>query len=285
MSDVLYIPWNLLYISGAVANQVPAFVNGFLGFRHQIVQKINIKEELYLLNEFGSRSEISFSQQRDKSLNFDAASEISPGISQTVPTSIHKPLDDYLTGIGVKFFDRTYDEFTAALQEGKFGDDILYFCCHAYHSALADQPHLVISPGTKLYPGDIRDLMASNYFDYQPFVFINACFAGHLGESIFDAFGPAFLSRGASTTLAPAVSVPRTFAAVFAKSVLKEIFRGAIPAVHEHDYTATLSDAIGRAIRDRIQNHGELLTLLYGTLIRRAVHMPKALSVRETKYA
>jgi hypothetical protein len=256
-SDKLYVPWNLLYIDGALSSRIPEFACGFLGFRHQVVQQI---ENLFTppLNDFGVAQPLIVSQQRDITL------------------PIHAHLDEFLQTLAgqVVIIERDHQAFTQAIQRGDCDDHILYFCCHGSRAPKkGEQPSLTISHGEKLYPDHIRDLMLEGHFVNQPFVVINACYAGEYGEALHDAFGPAFLSRGASTILAPAVTIPKTYAARYARAVFEELFHG--PRTRPGDYDVTVADAIHAVTRRNIVSAGDLLALLYSTLIRRPVHLPQ----------
>src|ERR1035441_1600096 len=149
-ADRLYLPWNLLYIDGSVANNVPAFVNGFLGYRHRVVQQIEDLPPHEGYAPIGSRQPLFISLQRDLTLaihtkldTFLAQAHLTPEI-----TVIHR--DDH-------------DTFVQALQAANVDDDILYFCCHGTRQT----PSLSITQNKYLYPDDIPSLMGDGHFAYQ----------------------------------------------------------------------------------------------------------------------
>lgn len=219
-SQVIQIPWNLLYDGGIKPDDA---LDGFLGCRHIWVQKVEDPQrrlEQADLKPFGAKRPLDFSVQLNATLEIYRSSP--KGDPSTELDVFLKKLKSR-GHVNIVYRDNE-DTFCEDLRKRvASNEDFLYFCCHGHSGT---KPYLQLTEGRELCAKDIDASLGDTLFLFQPLVFINACFGGKIGRVFYNQFAPIFLDRGANAIIGPLVDVPSKMATQFACLFFHELFLG-----------------------------------------------------------
>lgn len=220
-----HVPWRMLYTHplglGELAADGSNFVpEGFWGYRHVVEQypdSYNVNFELRTQNgklALGA----ALNERIDTDFNVDCIKR-------------HR---DFIESSGKLL---SYAEWTkiAELEQGlsadPFGQQIVYFLCHAEvaGSAAAPPPYLQLADGL-IAAARIRNLIPNRLAPSPPLIFINACRGGQLATLLRSfTFASEFLRQGAICVVGPQIEVPAVFAGEFGNRFLTEFVAQTIP--------------------------------------------------------
>lgn len=204
-----HVPWGMLYThpAGELAPDGSNFVpEGFWGYRHIVEQypdSYNVSFQLCTQNgklALGA----ALNERIDTEFNVDCIKR-------------HR---DFIRSSGNLL---SYAEWTkiAELEQGlsaePFGQQIVYFLCHAEvaGSAAAPPPYLQLADGM-IAAARIRNLIPNKLAPSPPLIFINACRGGQLATLLRSfTFASEFLKQGAICVVGPQIEVPAVFAGEF----------------------------------------------------------------------
>lgn len=150
------------------------------------------------------------------------------------------------------------DRVAEALRTPERHDSLWYFYCH-----LVSGERPASSDATLLFAQQkqvsLRDLRIDAPYEVRlpgaPLVVLNTCSSGARGAMLRSDFGAYFLDKGARAVLVTDVEVPTTLGAVWAERFFDRLLAG-----------ATIGEALRLTTRDFVENHGNLLCLLYSAL-------------------
>lgn len=196
---------------------LPALFRRFLGHRHQIEQTGGAYPWLAGLRDAPEVPAVS--------LNHDTRVDRS-GRTRAAEVAT-------LLAKGTRFVERsTWRELVTALGRADLCEQLMYFWCHGRFAADGPQPPSLVLSLTDQKTIDahtIRDRRRRFGVDhpFQPFVVLNACFAG-LPEGSADArfLSRAFVDAGARGVLGPQIEIPQVFAAEYALEFLTRYLHG-----------------------------------------------------------
>jgi hypothetical protein len=110
-----------------------------------------------------------------------------------------------------------------------FQHQVVYFLCHSDGAGTTARPSLQ-PPALKLVDGaldavELAEVINHGFAGRAPFIFINACRAGHLGTLVSHnfTFATEFLEHGVICLIGPQVEVPAVFAGEFGKRLLETL--------------------------------------------------------------
>ncbi|MEU1848152.1 CHAT domain-containing protein [Streptomyces sp. NPDC019990] len=224
----LYLPWPMVCLapedlpshpapSSAAASPLSALFRRFLGHRHQIEQTGGAYPWLAGLREAPDVPAVS--------LNHDTRVDRA-GRTRAADVAA-------LLAKGTRFVERsTWRELVSALARSDLCEQLMYFWCHGRFASDGPQPPSLVLSLTDQKSIDahtIRDRRRRFGVDspFQPFVILNACYAG-LPEGSADAkfLSRAFVDAGARGVLGPQTEIPQVFAAEYALEFLTRYLDG-----------------------------------------------------------
>jgi hypothetical protein len=208
-----HVPWRMLYThpSGELAADGSNFApQGFWGYQHVVEQY----PKVYPLSD----------QLRTQNGKLALGAALHERIDTDFTVDCIKRHRDFIQSSANLL---SYAEWTkiAALEQGlsaaTFGQQIVYFLCHAEVAGSAAAPVLT-PPKLELADGRIaaariRNLIPNKFDPSPPLVFINACRGGQLATLVRQSFTFAseFLAQGAICVVGPQIEVPAVFAGEF----------------------------------------------------------------------
>lgn len=217
---------------------LPGLFHRFLGHRHQIEQTGGAYPWLTGLREAPDVPAVS--------LNHDTR------VDRTGRT---KAADvAALLAKGTRFEERTtWQELASALARDDLCEQLMYFWCHGLFASDGPQPPslaLSLTDRKVIDAHTIRDRRRRFGVDspFQPFVVLNACYAG-LPEGGGDAkfLSRAFVDAGARGVLGPQIEMPQVFAAEYALEFLTRYLHGTETA-------GSIALAVARHFADELRN-------------------------------
>ncbi|MFC9505555.1 CHAT domain-containing protein [Streptomyces sp. NPDC057002] len=242
----LHLPWPMVCLapedlpSGTAppAEALPALFRRFLGHRHQIEQTGGAYPWLDGLRDAPEVPAVS--------LNHDTRVDRA-GRTRAADVAA-------LLAKGTRFVERsTWRELVSALARSDLCEQLMYFWCHGRFASDGPQPPSLVLSLTDQKSIDahtIRDRRRRFGFDhpFQPFVVLNACYAG-LPEGSADArfLSRAFVDAGARGVLGPQIEIPQVFAAEYALEFLTRYLDGTQTA-------GSIALAVTRHFADELHN-------------------------------
>ncbi|AMW12560.1 hypothetical protein A4E84_25600 [Streptomyces qaidamensis] len=223
----LHLPWPMVCLApedlapdtgaSSTASPLSALFSRFLGHRHQIEQTGGAYPWLAGLREVPDVPAVS--------LNHDTRVDRA-GRTRAADVAA-------LLAKGTRFVERsTWRELVSALARSDLCEQLMYFWCHGRFAADGPQPPSLVLSLTDQKSIDahtIRDRRRRFGVDhaFQPFVVLNACYAG-LPEGSADAkfLSRAFVDAGARGVLGPQTEIPQVFAAEYALEFLARYLDG-----------------------------------------------------------
>ncbi|OUD03463.1 CHAT domain-containing protein [Streptomyces swartbergensis] len=221
----LHLPWPMVCLEAEdlppgpapPAETLSALFRRFLGNRHQIEQTGGAYPWLVGLRDAPEVPAVS--------LNHDTRVDRA---GRTRATDVAA-----LLAKGTRFVERsTWRELVTALGRPDLCEQLMYFWCHGRFAADGPQPPSLVLSLTDQKTIDahtIRDRRRRFGTDhpFQPFVVLNACYAG-LPEGSADArfLSRAFVDAGARGVLGPQIEIPQVFAAEYALEFLTRYLQG-----------------------------------------------------------
>ncbi|MFD3614218.1 CHAT domain-containing protein [Streptomyces sp. NPDC058676] len=146
----------------------------------------------------------------------------------------------------------TRTQLEQALADTGLDEQLMYFWCHGrFQTADPEPPYLVVQL-TDQRPIDAYTVQAhrpprDSCVPFQPFVLLNACYAGLSGNADLAYLGRALIETGARGILGPQIEMPQVFAAEYALEFLTRYLTG--------DETAgATAHAVARHFADELHN-------------------------------
>ncbi|MBR0845461.1 CHAT domain-containing protein [Bradyrhizobium liaoningense] len=222
-----HVPWRMLYThpAGELAADGSNFVpQGFWGYQHVVEQY----PRFYPVSD----------QLRPRNGKLALGAALHERIDTDFTVDCIKRHRDFIQSSGNLL---SYAEWTriAELEQGlsadPFGQQIIYFLCHAEVAGTADAP--VLSPPKlqladgKIAAARIRNLIPNKFGPSPPLVFINACRGGQFATLVRQSFTFAseFLEQGAICVVGPQIEVPAVFAGEFGNRFFTALLERKIP--------------------------------------------------------
>ncbi|MFJ2927617.1 CHAT domain-containing protein [Streptomyces massasporeus] len=223
----LHLPWPMVCLVpedlppgtglSSTTSPLSALFGRFLGHRHQIEQTGGAYPWLSGLREAPDVPAVS--------LNHDTRVDRA-GRTRAADVAA-------LLAKGTRFVERsTWRELVSALARSDLCEQVMYFWCHGRFASDGPQPPSLVLSLTDQKSIDaytIRDRRRRFGADhpFQPFVLLNACYAG-LPEGSADArfLSRAFVDAGARGVLGPQIEIPQVFAAEYALEFLTRYLDG-----------------------------------------------------------
>ncbi|MEU6915412.1 CHAT domain-containing protein [Streptomyces olindensis] len=242
----LHLPWPMVCLTAEdlpadpahPSEPLPDLFRRFLGHRHQIEQTGGAYPWLAGLRTAPDVPAVS--------LNHDTR----------VDRAGHTRAADVaaLLAKGTRFVERsTWRELVTALARPDLCEQLMYFWCHGRFAADGPQPPSLVLSLTDQKTIDahtIRDRRRRFGSDhpFQPFIVLNACYAG-LPEGSADArfLSRAFVDAGARGVLGPQIEIPQVFAAEYALQFLTRYLHGSRTA-------GSIALTVARYFADELHN-------------------------------
>ncbi|MFJ8714677.1 CHAT domain-containing protein [Streptomyces violaceus] len=242
----LHLPWPMVCLAAEdlppgpepPAEALPALFRRFLGHRHQIEQTGGAYPWLAGLRDAPEVPAVS--------LNHDTRVDRA-GRTRAADVAA-------LLAKGTRFVERsTWQELVSALARSDLCEQLMYFWCHGRFTADGAQPPslvLSLTDHKSIDAHTIRERRRRFGVDhpFQPFVVLNACYAG-LPEGSADAkfLSRAFVDAGARGVLGPQIEIPQVFAAEYALEFLTRYLDGTQTA-------GSIALAVARHFADELHN-------------------------------
>ncbi|MFJ3419602.1 CHAT domain-containing protein [Streptomyces sp. NPDC086082] len=224
----LYLPWPMVCLrpddvpvpTGALSTHPDptAIYPRFLGYRHQIEQTGGAYPWLSGRREAPDVPAVSLNHdERLDRRGCTRAAEIAALLAENT-----------------HFVERTTrSELRRALSDADLREHLMYFWCHGHFTPNGAHPPslaLKLTDSTGMVDANtVRECRqeAGDSSPFQPFVMLNACYAGVPAEGGDPAFlGGALIQAGARGILGPQIEMPQVFAAEYALEFLTGYLRG-----------------------------------------------------------
>jgi CHAT domain len=250
VADRAPLPWAMLYL-GDASEGAELDWNNFLGMRH-------IVEQLPLQASLGTRdNEIASEPNLAVSVNVNTSIDASMGITLVAEHQKYWT-DTATTRTGLKLVSRlTKSEVMRALANGRTGDQVVYFYCHATAGGQDNRsPDAAAIIMGKNDPATLADLHIDAPTTVQlagnPLVFINACESADLSPLFYDGFVPYFMAKGARGVIGTECKIPVLFAIQWADAFFEQFLDG-----------AAVGETVLKLRRDFVREHNNPLGLIY----------------------
>ncbi|MCT9081420.1 CHAT domain-containing protein [Streptomyces fulvoviolaceus] len=238
----LFVPWPMLCLPPDATDEpgLPGLFRRFLGHRHRIEQTGG-----------GFYAGIADGRERPPppvpvvSLNHDTG--VDPR-GRTRAARIGEVLAQ-----GTTLIERTTrPQLEAALSDPALDEQLMYFWCHGHFQPAEPEPPYLVVKLTDQRPIDAYTVRAhrpprAECAPFQPFVLLNACYAGMPGNADLAYLGRALVETGARGILGPQMEMPQAFAAEYALEFLTRYLPGT-------DTAGTVTHAVARHFADELRN-------------------------------
>jgi hypothetical protein len=249
-ADHAPLPWSMLYLGDASENAELDW-NNFLGMRH-IVEQLPLQMSLGTVdNEILSRPKLSVSVNVNTSID--------PSMGITLVAGHQKYWRDTATArAGLTLLSRsTKSEVVHALADGRTGDQVVYFYCHATaggpKNGDPDAAAIIMGKNDVATVADLNiDAPTTVQLSGNPLVFINACESAELSPLFYNGFVPYFMAKGARGVIGTECKTPVLFAIEWANAFFDHFLDG-----------AAVGATVLKLRQDFLRNHGNPLGLIY----------------------
>jgi hypothetical protein len=267
-SDVLFVPWQMLYLPPEPNDNVDAesFIcrkEGFLGYRHSVAH--------------------SFPKQPTRHGDLCSVGQPQVGLyaDTTIDEGYYDPKDKpvqaiagCLRGNGAHVSERHSSALLAeALTDNMFNDELMVFCCHATvgetesGAASSDLPKFALTGGSKISTGFLTSWLRSRDRPLpDPIILFNACQGGQMRSIFYKSFSMPLIEHGASCLIGPQIDLPIPFAREFTTRFLERLLSNQAP-IRVSEITRDLT----RLFMDEYHNPLGLILSLYGEIATRLV--------------
>jgi CHAT domain len=247
-ADHAPLPWAMLYLGDASEGSELSWDN-FLGMRH-IVEQLPLQMSLGTIdNEIASTPELAVSVNVNTSID--------PSLGITLVAEHQKQWNKIATDrTGLVLLSRSQkSEVLTALADGRTGDQVVYFYCHATAggSSGPDNAAIIMGRNDAVTVADLNiDAPTTVQLPGKPLVFINACESAELSPLFYNGFVPYFMGKGARGVIGTECKTPVLFAIEWADAFFDRFLDGA---------------AVGATVlelrRGFLRDHGNPLGLIY----------------------
>jgi hypothetical protein len=249
-ADHAPLPWSMLYLGDASENAELDW-NNFLGMRH-IVEQLPLQMSLGTVdNEILSRPKLSVSVNVNTSID--------PSMGITLVAGHQKYWRDTATArAGLTLLSRsTKSEVVHALADGRTGDQVVYFYCHAtaggQKNGDPDAAAIIMGKNDMATVADLNiDAPTTVQLPGNPLVFINACESAELSPLFYNGFVPYFMAKGARGVIGTECKTPVLFAIEWANAFFDRFLDG-----------AAVGETVLNLRQEFLRDHGNPLGLIY----------------------
>ncbi|MEV6173237.1 CHAT domain-containing protein [Streptomyces sp. NPDC051954] len=237
----LFIPWPMLCLPPDATDEpgLPGVFHRFLGHRHHIEQTGG-----YYAGIADTREHLPPAVPA-VSLNHDT--HVDPR-GRTRAAEVAELLARNTT-----LAERTTRrELEQALADSSLDEQLMYFWCHGHFETAEPEPPYLVVRLTDRRPIDAYTVRAhrpprTECAPFQPFVLLNACYAGMPGNADLAYLGRALIETGARGILGPQLEMPQAFAAEYALEFLTRYLPGTETA-------GAVAHAVARHFADHLRN-------------------------------
>lgn len=247
VADQAPLPWAMLYL-GDASEGAKLDWNYFLGMRH-VVEQLPLQTSLVTIdNEIASKPSLAVSVNVNTSIDSAMNITLVQG-HQKYWTNTAR------TRAGLTLVSRsTKREVVQALADGRTGDQVVYFYCHATAGpGNPDTAAIIMGKNDAATLADLNiDAPATVQFARNPLVFINACESAELSPLFYNGFVPYFMAKGARGVIGTECKTPVLFAIEWANAFFDKFFDG-----------AAVGETVLELRQDFLRRHGNPLGLIY----------------------
>jgi hypothetical protein len=259
-SQILHLPWNLLYPFEDYAQHGDA---GFLGISCSIEDLSRFEPNGGKVRKIGK-----------KRWGASSPVEVSLQLDLKLRESTHQLVSRHLAEYGIKAVKASprskSHEFRDALRQKLASEEIMYFCCHTNQQP----PQLRLTDPSPISAIQIRDWTTKADLKQWPVIFLNTCRGTMVGERYRTSFVEAFMNGGAVAVIGAEAEIDEDYAAAFAEEYFRRIF-----SVGES--AQSLGDVAYRTRLSLLNRNLPLSGLLYSVYSRKPVRFVRVEAERK----
>jgi len=272
VADHAPLPWAMLYLGDASGGSELDW-NNFLGMRH-VVEQLPLQMSLSTVD-----NEILSTPRLSVSVNLNTSIDAAQGI--TLVAGHQKYWTDAAEAwSGLMLVPRsTTSEVVHALADGRTGDQVVYFYCHATAGGQVngdpDDAAIIMGTGDSVTVADLNlDAPTTVELPGKPLVFINACESADLSPLFYNGFVPYFMAKGARGVIGTECKTPVLFAIEWANAFFDRFLDG-----------APVGETVLELRQDFLRQHGNPLGLIYAVHCDADTRVAPALARARTQAA